>query len=429
MVFQSISDAGPNTRGANRKRPMSVQQQRRILIYSHDSFGLGHLRRCRTIAHALVDHREDVTVLIISGSPVAGSFGLRRRVDVMRIPGMKKLRSGNYAAMGLNVPFEKMVNLRGNIIRATAESFDPHVFLVDKEPLGLGGELAATLGDMHRRGVRNVLGLRDVMDESHRLRREWARKNAMPALVNFYDSIIVYGLRDIHDPLDGVGAPPQVREKLHYTGYIWRTLEQGLGSHDVTFAPGESFFLVTPGGGGDGGELVDWVIRAYEHDPTIPERLLIVFGPFMSQDLQVEFRNRAERLQKVHTITFDPHLETLMATCDGVIAMGGYNTFCEILSVDKPSILVPRTVPRMEQFIRVSKAAERGLVHMLPDDGIRDPIVMATAIRKLRTIPRPSEQHIPGLLDGLSTIKALFDRWLNEPTDDTVETLTASSRS
>jgi predicted glycosyltransferase len=26
----------------------------RILIYSHDSFGLGHLRRCRAIAHALV---------------------------------------------------------------------------------------------------------------------------------------------------------------------------------------------------------------------------------------------------------------------------------------------------------------------------------------------------------------------------------------
>ena len=27
----------------------------RILIYSHDTFGLGHLRRCMTIAHALVD--------------------------------------------------------------------------------------------------------------------------------------------------------------------------------------------------------------------------------------------------------------------------------------------------------------------------------------------------------------------------------------
>jgi predicted glycosyltransferase len=30
------------------------RKDKRVLIYSHDSFGLGHLRRCREIAHALV---------------------------------------------------------------------------------------------------------------------------------------------------------------------------------------------------------------------------------------------------------------------------------------------------------------------------------------------------------------------------------------
>ena len=34
---------------------MNVKRaDRRILIYSHDTMGLGHLRRCRTIAHSLV---------------------------------------------------------------------------------------------------------------------------------------------------------------------------------------------------------------------------------------------------------------------------------------------------------------------------------------------------------------------------------------
>ena len=32
-----------------------MHASRRLLIYSHDSFGLGHLRRCRAIAHDLVD--------------------------------------------------------------------------------------------------------------------------------------------------------------------------------------------------------------------------------------------------------------------------------------------------------------------------------------------------------------------------------------
>ena len=46
----------------------------RVLMYSHDTFGLGHLRRCRTIAHALVEKFKGVQVLIISGSPIAGAF-------------------------------------------------------------------------------------------------------------------------------------------------------------------------------------------------------------------------------------------------------------------------------------------------------------------------------------------------------------------
>ena len=68
-----------------------MKQQRtdtRILIYSHDTFGLGHLRRCRTIAHSLVDRFKHLSVLILSGSPIIGSFDFRSRVDFVRVPGV-----------------------------------------------------------------------------------------------------------------------------------------------------------------------------------------------------------------------------------------------------------------------------------------------------------------------------------------------------
>ena len=93
--------------------------------------------------------------------------------------------------------------------------------------------------------------------------------------------------------------------------------------------------------------------------------------------------------------------------------MGGYNTFCEILSFDKPSLIVPRTVPRLEQYIRASKAEELGLVSMIVDDGSRDPKKMARAIKELPNRPKPSEIHLPGLLDGLSSINGIVDQWLN----------------
>ena len=138
----------------------------RILIYSHDSFGLGHLRRCREIAHSLVGSYERLSILILSGSPIIGSFDFRSRVDFVRVPGVIKLRNGDYTSLSLHMDIEKTMELRGSIIQHTAEVFDPDIFVVDKEPLGLRGEVQDTLGILKKRGTRLILGLRDVMDEA-----------------------------------------------------------------------------------------------------------------------------------------------------------------------------------------------------------------------------------------------------------------------
>ena len=153
-----------------------------MLVYSHDSFGLGHLRRCRTIAHALVARRKALSVLILSGSPIIGSFDFRTRVDFVRIPGVIKLRNGEYSSLSLHMDIGEVLRMRASIIRHTAEVFTPDVFIVDKEPLGLRGEIQDTLEMLGSRGTRLVLGLRDVMDDPASLSEEWARKNPVPAL-------------------------------------------------------------------------------------------------------------------------------------------------------------------------------------------------------------------------------------------------------
>ncbi len=137
----------------------------RILIYSHDSFGLGHLRRCRAIAHAIVDRYKGVSVLILSGSPIIGSFDFLPRVDFVRIPGVIKLHNGEYQSLGLHIDLDQTMAIRAAIIQQTAESFRPDLFLVDKEPLGLKGEVVPTLKMLKARGTTLVLGLRDIMDE------------------------------------------------------------------------------------------------------------------------------------------------------------------------------------------------------------------------------------------------------------------------
>jgi predicted glycosyltransferase len=392
---------------------MDDRRHKRVLIYSHDSFGLGHLRRCRTIAHSLVEADQDLSVLILSGSPIIGSFDFRTRVDFVRIPGVIKLRNGEYTSLNLHMHIEETLRLRGSIITHTAEAFEPDLVIVDKEPLGLRGEAVGTLELMRRLKVPVVLGLRDVMDEPAQLAPEWSRKKIVPALLRYYDDIWIYGLPEICDPLAGITLPRGVRRMMNYTGYLRRSAPSPQAMDPATGFGDEPFLLATPGGGGDGAGLIDWVISAYEHDPTLPHPILLVFGPFMPPELQSEFQQRIAKLKRLKAITFDARIETLMERALGVIAMGGYNTFCEILSFDKRALIVPRTTPRLEQFIRAERATARGLVRMLVDDDAHDADQMARALRHLPEQKLPSETVIPGLLGGLEMLNRLSSKWLH----------------
>ncbi len=386
---------------------MQLNDGARVLIYSHDSFGLGHLRRCRTIAHALVEKYKSLSVLIISGSPIIGSFDFRARVDFVRIPGVIKLHSGEYTSLALHIDLQQTLALREAIILSTARSFNPDIFLVDKEPTGLQGEVVETLRQMKQQGCVNILGLRDVMDDPQSLKEEWERKKAVPVIENSYDRIWVYGPREMGNPISAIKLSVGTLEKIRYTGYLRRHVpaERKQPSPVDTEIP---FYLITTGGGGDGVELVDWVLRAYEQHNVLM-RAVIVLGPFMPADDQVEFNARANKLDNVEALTFDSNIEFLMRDAVGVVAMGGYNTFCEVLSFDKKAVLVPRYTPREEQLVRVRNAAKLGLVNMLDAKRYPEASLMARALNGLADQPNPSAVMDPGMLDGLDRVADLVE--------------------
>ena len=392
-----------------------LSRSKRVLLYSHDSFGLGHVSRCRTIANAIVEADQSVSVLIVSGSPVVGSYEFRSGVDFVRIPGVVKQISGEYDSANLRTNIEHTLEMRTRIIRDTADIYRPDLFIVDKEPLGLRGEVGPALRLLKDRGTPLVLGLRDVMDDPVQLAAEWERKNVLPALSDLYDEIWVYGLPQINKPLTGIQVPPSVRHKMVYTGYLRRELPLHADvPHEIEEIDGP-YILVTPGGGGDGEDLVDWVLSAYEHDDNIPYGAVIVFGPFMSATARETFKERAAKFPNIRTLTFTNNLGVLMQRAEGVVAMGGYNTFCEILSFDKKAIIVPRTRPRLEQFIRARAARNVGLIEMLDADRGRDPHAMATALRQLPQQGLPSDVVVPGLLDGLGSVWRLVSKQLAHP--------------
>ena len=130
--------------------------------------------------------------------------------------------------------------------------------------------MLATLKLLKAKGTTLALGLRDIMDDPRFLAAEWKRKKVLPALEHLYDQIWVYGLEGFADPLEGVTCPASVRAKMIYTGYLRRSVPQRLDPDPPV--RDEPFILVTVGGGADGMEAIDWVLRAYEDDRGIPHR-------------------------------------------------------------------------------------------------------------------------------------------------------------
>jgi len=379
----------------------------RILMYSHDTFGLGHLRRSRTIAHALVTHFPNVEISIISGSPVVDAFSFDPRVNYVQIPATKKLSNGSYQSANETESLEQTIATREAIIRDTAERFRPDMVIVDKEALGLAREMLPTLRMLKARGVICVLGLRDVLDAPELLKEEWERKHITDYLEELYDEIWIYGPGSFYNPLAGIELHEPVLARTRFTGFLKRSLpdvDDGTAAHY-----GSGHVLVTAGGGGDGHDLMAAAVRAIKEGQDRETRYLFVLGPFMTESERFEISARAANVPNITIVDFLANLETLVANARAIIGMCGYNTFCEVMSFDKRALFVPRTAPRREQSIRAYRAEEFGWVNVLDIEEAKNPSRFRAAVNQLMTSALPSKAVARPDLEGLNRICALTE--------------------
>jgi predicted glycosyltransferase len=349
-----------------------------------------------------VERFKGVHVLIISGSPIAGAFDFRARVDFVKIPSVIKLYNGEYTSIGQHIDLHETMVLRRSLIMETARSFHPDMFIVDKEPVGLCGELEQTLAYLKAQGCSLVLGLREIMDAPNLLAAEWAKNDMVRKIGLLYDYVWIYGPPHFWDPLSSFEISPSLQQRMSWTGYLRREVPSSFVSPEADIA--NDALLVTVGGGGDGAQLMRQVLAAYEYDGALHQPCVFALGPFMDAESRGEIRHRAAMLPAVQVIDFDTHFERLIRSSVAVVGMAGYNTFCEILSLDKKALLVPRVRPREEQLIRAQRAAELNLVDMLhPEEG-NTPAVMAQALRNLINRQLPSSQNAGDMLGGLTRI-------------------------
>lgn len=384
-----------------------------ILMYSHDTYGLGHIRRTMAIASHL--RAPGVNILILTGSPIAGRFAFPEQVDFVRIPGMIKMTNEEYQPLSIKINPRHALDIRQNIIKATAKSFQPRLFIVDKEPLGLKKEALHTLNWLRRSlpGTRTVLGLRDIMDDASTIRQNWEKKDIYRVLDELYTEVWVYGQQNFYDPISEYGMGKAVARKVHFTGYIPRKVpppeevQRERGRHYLR--TGERLVVVTTGGGGDGYAVVDAFLSMLEARKTPADfRSIIVTGPFMPRDRRATLFKRAKRLG-ARAFHFYRQMEKLLAAADVVVCMGGYNTLCEILSQGTVPLLIPRETPRREQLIRAQAFHRQGMVEYIPWTELT-PQTLQEKLDQLLTRPEPYRDAIARFsMTGLAFMRQRLD--------------------
>src|SRR2546425_7430165 len=165
----------------------------RFFFYSHDGMGLGHVRRHIAIAAALHETSPEIQILLATSVDEVSRLGLPPNVDTLKLPGLRKVANDEYCSRRLGLSNSEISALRSALLLAAVQSFRPAVVVVDKHPFGAGGEFHAALDAAKSSGARAVLGLRDILDDSVAVRREWSVGRIQDRIVDYYDLVLVYG--------------------------------------------------------------------------------------------------------------------------------------------------------------------------------------------------------------------------------------------
>ena len=375
----------------------------RVLLYSHDSVGLGHLRRNLAIASEITATFENASVMIVTGSSCATQFVLPRNTDLIKIPTITKNDRGEYVTCSFGGSLQVTLAFRSKMILEAFRSFEPRLVIVDHQLTGLKGEAMAMLREARARQTLLFFGMRDVKDGAEAVRRAWDNADSRWALNECYDQVCVYGMQEVFDPREVYAPLLDTVRRCDFTGFIVRPEKLVVARR----APrARKKVLVIFGGGVDGAQRAEQYLQALANTPAHWDSL-IVTGPMMEPGVIRGLTDKAQKIQPIGSVKikrFHRNIPRLLRKVDAVVSMAGYNSCAEILQSGVPAVLMPRSFPREEQLIRAMRMAKLGWVSAMPQANPDPEYIFDAVERALETSRTGSPQADLNGLNNLSRI-------------------------
>ena len=356
----------------------------RVLAYSHDGYGLGHLRRNLRIVTGLAARRDDVHAALVTGASGAETFLCGTGVRCFALPAVVKVANGCYVPES-GFDAGDVLTVRKGLIEEAFRFHRPHLVLVDRYPLGMKGELEPALERLRAEAphVPVVLGLRDIIDEPAIVQEEWETGGYTEAIRRYYRSVFIYGDPQVFDPLAEYPVMAEIAGLVRFTGYLTDDVvaDQAPDIRRSMVRSDERLAVCTLGGGRDALPVAEAFLGAVAELHTDGWRGCLITGPYMTAP---DVRVLESHPGAAHTLIMPmvSNVPDYLAAADAVVCMGGYNTMCEVLATGASAVVVPRVKPRREQIMRSSLFAERGLLRSVEPVPLL-PVHLAAEIRRV----------------------------------------------
>lgn len=414
--MQSTPDGQSEARAGDQPTSDAPADGRRVLFYSHDGTGLGHLRITLGVATAYAALRPQDSLLLLTGSLHAGAFDIPANLDYVKIPAMPKrdLYASLPPTAGYTGSHNSTIRFRATLALATVQAFDPHLVVIDHAPGGLFQELAPSIEHLRwsERRPHFALLMRDITFGPEQTRSIWSNESVYPLLDEVYDRILIYGDQRVFDPVRAYAMSEGSAGRTRFCGYLAplppvRSPEHV--RHDID-AGSMPLVAVSVGGGADGGPLLRVYLTGLRERTGPPVCSYIVAGPLLPPDERRMLDALAAGLPNVRIVDFDADFAAVVRAADAVVSMGGYNSVAEGVYFGKRPVIVPRTPGPEEQLLRAEGFSRLGLASVVSPSAL-SPAVLWEAIEAslaqqpplpAQTLPFDGREQIAGELAILS---------------------------
>ncbi|MFQ6028210.1 MAG: glycosyltransferase family protein [Dehalococcoidia bacterium] len=377
---------------------------KRVLMYAQGE-GLGHLRRARNIARAILERDPGCSVLILSDHRSAPFFEAVPGIDCIKLPLHRPMRRPDLVQSALNLEHEQMNSLRENVILSAYRAFDPQAVLVDFLPNGARAELNLLLEEATRRTSppRLYLGIRDILRSPEETSEIWSYHGAYDYL-SYYHAALVYGSPALFDTDAAYSLSSYVKQVI-YCNFVAPSEESPAPAPALAEEP---ILLVMGGSGQDSVAMQTALVRALPViQENIPLPIVLLTGPGMlPEDRQTVVEQAQSASKPVQILGSVRDATRLIEKAELIVSLGGYNSLCEVVQLQKKALIVPYA-RSSEQRMRAQIFQDLGMLRLLFLEDLTPERLAEELISLYRADDIPNPAHLPPF-DGAQRAAAVI---------------------